>query len=105
MKIGTFPEKKLSELTETDLSVMQDVAIDTLLKELYDLDFVAKVLQDESVALAEARTLFDEVKSLFPNTENWVGAKASIIEKKAFKSVIMKIQCNQQNNLYALGDM
>lgn len=74
----------LTELSQLLLTEVEDEAVDAQLKKFRDFDFVIKALQDESVTLAEARALYEEVIQRFTSSAERLRTKAAIVENKAF---------------------
>lgn len=75
------------------------------MKKRHDLDLVTKTLQSESVTLADAHDLFDEVISRFSGIadrlgiETGIGTKTVIIKNDSFESTIVETQSSNQKVL------
>lgn len=57
---------------------------------------------EESVVIAGARTLFDDVIIRFLATKILIGPNGSMIENKTSESAIIKIQCRRELYVYRL---
>jgi len=66
--------------------------IESLFKQLNDLDSVTKELQKDAVTCADVRALFDGVIEQYPATANRLGPRSKIVQSPDFESAIVKMQ-------------
>ncbi|RLN99162.1 hypothetical protein DYB28_009074 [Aphanomyces astaci] len=73
------------------LNSRQDRDVELLIAQLADMNSVTLALQYESLTLADARMLFDEVLVQYPGAEVRLGPDASVVEDPTFESGVVKV--------------
>lgn len=73
--------------------------VKALLRKFRVLKFSTEALQDESVTISEARSLFDAAIRWIPHASRRLGAEDGVVENLNFENYIVKIQSHAEGDL------